>query len=93
MEKPESIEQFKSMVKSMRHRERACFDYSDQTNEMHTVEIYATDVDGFHGLETNINVSIVNILGKREGESNSLSKYLRLWNDQWFGKVYNDLIA
>jgi len=93
MKKPETIEQFKSLIKSMNHRERFVFPYAEQDQQMESVEIYAALVDGgSRGEVMNITTTIVDILGKPVGK-NKLSKYLPLWNENWWDTVYNQIIG
>ena len=92
MKMPEGINELKTLIDSMKHRERFCFNASkeikDQNDEIYTVEIYATEVEGnlYNGIDTNIKISLMNILGKQVGK-NAINKYLRLWSDKYYNNV------
>ena len=94
MQKPDTIGQFIDLIKSMNHRERFCFLAAEhiRCEDVETVEIYATVLyDTGRGTDKNIKISLVDVLSKCTGKSNTINKYIRLFKPDFFEKIYSFL--
>lgn len=98
MQKPETLEAFKTLIDSMEHRERFVFAASDESKGMNedidSIEIYTTKLyeqsTFSNGLDTNVKVSFVDVCGKQlKGSAYCISKYLRLWSPSFYAKTFS----
>ena len=97
MIRPNTMDEFKALIKSMSHRERFVFEAvkRDENGDIWSVEIYATEVNhNMSGSDMNIKVSLVDICGKTCSPvpKHTISKYLRLFKENWWNMLYNELI-
>ena len=98
MKAPKTITELKDIIVNLSHRERVCFPASvklqSQIRDVYAVEVYSTELfDSKHG-DTNINIKVVDILGKPITADNgkaivNKSKYLRLFREDYFQSIFS----
>jgi len=99
MKTPKSITELATLITSLSHRERLVFPVSKelekQFNGAYAVEIYHTILWDTKYQDRNINIKLVDCLGKpiKEGKTTILnkSKYLRLFTDSYLKSVFSIL--
>lgn len=82
MEKPKNIDDFKNIIKKMKHRERYVFN----TNGHGDLEVYGTYTSNMK--DFNICLTLVD----QNGNNKPVNKLLKLWTDSCFLKIYNIII-
>ena len=80
MRKPESVSELKSLIESMKHRERFVFDLKDGR----MIEVYHTILNDFAG-DRNVCLTIV----FDEVDHKPQNKLLKLWPNSSYEKLFN----
>ena len=80
MEKPKTLQEFKSLLKSMEHRERFVFKIRDNKGYL---EVYSTYTKEGYGY-MNICLQVVD----EDGTGKPNNKLLKLWSDNYFKQIY-----
>ena len=100
MKKPNSVHELATLLESMAHRERLVFPCAKSVegrfSEAYAVEIYHTELFDSKYNDRNINIKLVDILGKPlKGDNGkpilNKSKYLRLFDGNFMQDLYNIL--
>ena len=89
MKKPKTLEELKTIISMMEHRERFCFELKEQTDAVYMMEMYCADTDGnmFEDQKT-ITFQTVDPCGKWDKKFNfktSMKRRILLAGD-WSGK-------
>lgn len=101
MIKPNSVNELATLLDSLAHRERVVFPVSESVkqqlnnDDVYAVEVYHTVLWNSKHQDRNINIKLVDILGKPIEENGKAlvnkSKYLRLFTPSYLQNVYNIL--
>lgn len=100
MIKPANIEEFKTLIEGMEHRERFVFlpssKLKEKNRDIEGIEIYSTklyEASTLMGIDTNVKVSFVDLHGKQlPGSANVINKYLRLWKSSFYQLVFDFIL-
>jgi len=99
MKTPTTITELATLIESLSHRERLVFPVSKELEQQFTdayaIEIYHTILWDTKYQDRNINIKLVDCLGKplKEGKRTILnrSKYLRLFTDSYLESIFSIL--
>jgi len=96
MKAPTNVNELRTLLTSMDHRERFVFpatkQLKDQFHDLESIEVYATTLFEVKGQPTNINIKAVTIDGKLapykgDGSTLNKSKYLRLFTPSYYESI------
>jgi hypothetical protein len=93
MKKPASLSEFKTLIDNMEHRERFVFQAQKEVSVRYGqketfIEVYNTTLFESKSQDRNITVFLVDFEGN---PLNKKAKLHRLWNMDFYLKIYNNL--